>query len=121
MDKKIDYRRINCGICIRNGEKVIQGNKIEFSPDFMARYREYSKWFVETFDEAIVSQFGEEGWAIFFLQVTESEKYFFADIYLDSHIDYDLFSAFVTSRLLVKGIRSHPFFRGSIAAYMAHL
>jgi hypothetical protein len=120
MDKKIDYRRINCGIFLNPEEHKIVGNTMVFHPEFLNRYNDYHKWFADLFEDMLVERFGEEGWAIFFTQVTQHEPYFFADFYLDSHIDYNTISAYVANTLLLKQIRCMPFLRGTLQDFISN-
>lgn len=118
MTEKREYRRINCGIFLNPEEHKIVDNTMVFHPEFINRYNDYKAWFVETFEQLLTDTFGEDGWAVNFIQVTQHEPSFFADFYLDAGIEYHKIANTVSNILTVKQIRCTPFLRGTIADYI---
>lgn len=119
---KRGYRRINCGILVNPEEHKFVDGKIEFHPEFINRYNDWKGWFESEFEQMVAEAFGEEGWALFFTQVTQHEPNFFVDIYLDdvnSLVDYAELAVFTTNHLMSKGIRCTSFLRGTIQDYIA--
>lgn len=95
--------------------------KLEFHPEFLNRYNDYKAWFKEEFEQKVIDEFGEDGWAIFFTQVTQNEPYFYVDIFLDGinhKIGYEQIAIFTTNHLKSKGFKCVPFLRGTLQDYI---
>lgn len=89
MSNEIEYVRINCSLAWRMGiDYFITENGIVATPEFMSRLRAQNEIFNSRLLQPIIDRIGNDGWALHFIQIYR--KGFFADIYVDNIINFDI-------------------------------
>lgn len=116
----MEYKRVTCGIFLNPEEYGYDSStgQTVFHPEWINRWKDWQSWFEDEFEQKIVSEFGETGWAVRFTQVTQHEPNFFVDCYIDTGITYEVFSNFIGNLLTIKQIRHSPFLRGTLHDYI---
>lgn len=81
-----DYLRINAGVWMQTTEEGLKykDGKIEWSPLFIERVKEWQTYFHELLFQKIVNKIGENGWAIFFNRYPSLEMKMLVDIYVNN-------------------------------------
>ncbi|MCW3078725.1 hypothetical protein [Segetibacter sp.] len=91
MREKVEYRKINCSLQWEPDlDFKLTSDGIKANPDFMERLNDYNGYFNIVLFDKINEAIGLDGWAVNFSQVSPLEPFFYASIYLDNKIHYDI-------------------------------
>ena len=118
-DEEIGYRRINGGVFkFHEYTKFVDG-VFKWNPYFVEHIQEHTLMFKEMFQDRIIGEIGDTGWAIYFTQYVPEQVSYFVDIYVDNPEHFEKIVG-VIRRYVHKDFLFTYQLRGNVAAYIGN-
>ena len=113
-----EYRRIIAGVYINQGEHhVTAAGEHHWNPHFTERHHDYQDYFELLLLDDLVSQVGENGWAVRIMQVSQETGAWFADVYVDDSNLYQPICSIIKQKMPTD-FKLTFFLKGSISDYL---
>jgi len=116
-DEEIGYRRINASVYLHQEERKITDAGIEWNPHFIERMEDYNITFKNLFQENIINEIGETGWAISFVQVSQENSSWFVDVYVNSTEHFPIIVGII-NKYIPKEFKLGFWYKGGISDYI---
>lgn len=83
-DIELGYRRVNAGVMKEENYTTLKDGKAVHNPYFVDHVEDAIKMFQDLYQDRIIGEIGDEGWAVHFTQSNQVTVSYMVDIYLDN-------------------------------------